>query len=133
MFKILGITGDVTKCECCGRDDLKRTVILGILDADRNVVDVTHYGSNCAAKATKFRSTGKGIESLAEQAQREADRAASQRIVEVNVNDVFPDLLWVVESIGQNGGSVDRLCFAKGTRNAIREYPNRIIEVRTAR
>jgi hypothetical protein len=133
MIKILGITNDVTCCECCGRADLKRTVILGRTDADGVVTDVLHYGSSCAARATKVRRTGKAIEALAEEAQRQAEEAHRNRTVVIDDNPA--DVLWVVESIGSNGGHVERLCYARGTLPAIRqwaraEYPYFMTDVR---
>lgn len=53
-FRILGTTQDVTNCECCGRVGLKKTVVLGVLDADGVVMCETHYGVDCAARATGF-------------------------------------------------------------------------------
>lgn len=50
-FVIMGIVDDVTTCECCGRSNLKRTVMLGETDADGNVENVTYYGTGCAAVA----------------------------------------------------------------------------------
>lgn len=45
-MKIYGINDEVTTCECCGRKNLKRTIVLG--DDEGNTV---HYGSDCAAHA----------------------------------------------------------------------------------
>lgn len=50
-FTVLGTTQDVTSCDCCGRDDLKKTVVLGVLDDDGSVLSETYYGAACAAKA----------------------------------------------------------------------------------
>ncbi len=44
-MKILGINDDVTVCECCGKKNLKKTVVL---DRDGEVL---HYGTDCAAAA----------------------------------------------------------------------------------
>ena len=44
MYKILGLTDEVTTCECCGKQNLKHTVVL---DNGENMV---HFGSSCAAK-----------------------------------------------------------------------------------
>lgn len=45
---ILGITDDVTVCECCGRDDLKRTVAISFDGAA-----AVYYGTTCAARSIK--------------------------------------------------------------------------------
>lgn len=46
MSKILGITNDVTTCECCGRSDLKATIVIG--NDDGTVLG--YFGSQCATK-----------------------------------------------------------------------------------
>ena len=51
--KIIGTTQDITDCECCGRTNLKKTVIVAVLDADGNTDSIAYYGTVCAAKATK--------------------------------------------------------------------------------
>lgn len=66
MVEILGITDDVIDCYCCGKTNLKKTVILKINDA------TTYYGVNCAARRLgKSKAT---IESQAITAQSLADR-----------------------------------------------------------
>ena len=45
---VLGITDDVTVCECCGRDDLKRTVAISFDGAA-----AVYYGTTCAARSLK--------------------------------------------------------------------------------
>jgi hypothetical protein len=45
MIKILGINDDVTTCECCGRTNLKKTVVLETDSGEK------HYGTQCAATA----------------------------------------------------------------------------------
>jgi len=51
-LRVMGITDDVTTCECCGRQNLKCTVALDKTDAEGNTTgEVVHYGRDCAAKA----------------------------------------------------------------------------------
>lgn len=45
MIKILGRNDDVTTCECCGKKNLKYTVVLGTEEGEK------HFGRDCAAKA----------------------------------------------------------------------------------
>lgn len=45
-MKILGINDDVTTCECCGRTNLKATVVL-----ETEHGDIRHYGRDCAARS----------------------------------------------------------------------------------
>jgi hypothetical protein len=136
-FKVLGISDDVTECHCCGKVNLKRTVILDVLDADGGVMDTVHYGRDCAAVALRFRN-GRAAEAVAVDARRKAEEEERTRVVVVGENPANPGCLWVVESVGGNGSSVSRLCFAKGTRSAIRtwastRYPTHEINVRVAR
>ena len=42
---ILGTTNDITTCECCGKTNLKKTVVLDVDGA------VLHYGIDCAGRA----------------------------------------------------------------------------------
>lgn len=56
-YRVKGTTDDITTCDCCGRTNLKKTVILAMLDADGNQEDQTYYGTACAAKATAQTST----------------------------------------------------------------------------
>lgn len=53
MFKILGTDDAVNTCDCCGKSNLKSTVIVEV-DGE-----VLHYGSVCATRHTKL--TGKEI------------------------------------------------------------------------
>lgn len=48
MAKILAITDERTICECCGKQGLKRTVVIEFEN------DVRYYGTTCAAKALNF-------------------------------------------------------------------------------
>lgn len=52
-MKVLGISDEVTTCECCGRQNLKRTVVLGSEDGQR------YYGTDCAAAALLGRKSSK--------------------------------------------------------------------------
>ena len=51
MTKVLSITDDTDTCECCGKTNLKRVVVL---DIDGSIV---RYGVNCAARATQMKKT----------------------------------------------------------------------------
>lgn len=79
-FRYIGVTDECVTCEKCGKADLKRTVVLGILDADGNTENVTYYGSTCAARALAEldgrRTTGRSVLALAEMAARKLQREA---------------------------------------------------------
>lgn len=51
MFKVLGLSDDVTTCDCCGKTNLKKTVVLDNGEA------TVFYGVDCAA--TVLRGTKK--------------------------------------------------------------------------
>ncbi|MFJ4988678.1 hypothetical protein ACIP9H_33375 [Streptomyces sp. NPDC088732] len=49
-----GVTDNVTTCDCCGRQKLKRTVVVVPLDADGNEDgDACYFGTGCAAVALR--------------------------------------------------------------------------------
>lgn len=46
-MNILGISDEVTTCECCGKSGMKRTVVISCGDG------MKFYGTSCASKAFK--------------------------------------------------------------------------------
>ena len=62
MNKILGINDEVTTCECCGRNDLKATVVIG--DEHGNIIG--RYGAMCAKR---FLGSGKTANKLTQLAR----------------------------------------------------------------
>jgi len=72
-MKLLGINDDVTTCECCGKANLKCTVVLSSDDG----MGQMHYGRDCAAKALSPRFPMSAIK-----VQRMAEKAAYQQAVE---------------------------------------------------
>lgn len=45
-FVFLGTTDEVTACDCCGKSNLKSTVVFDVAG------EIVHYGSTCAARHT---------------------------------------------------------------------------------
>ncbi len=84
-FKVLGISDEVTECHCCGRMDLKRTIILGILDADGTVIDQTHYGTECAAAALCCGAgdVRKQVKAVADETRRAAEAKRRAAMAEI--------------------------------------------------
>lgn len=72
-WKVLGINDDVTTCECCGKSNLKCTVVL------TNGEGEVHYGRDCAARAILPVIGGKpfGKPKTAEKMERMARDAAA--------------------------------------------------------
>jgi predicted metal-binding protein len=52
QIRVTGISFKVTTCECCGRSDLSKTVVLQEQESGR----VLHFGSTCAVNANKYDS-----------------------------------------------------------------------------
>lgn len=49
-YRVHGITDETDTCEVCGKVELKRVIMLGVLDADGNQEDIIYAGSTCAAR-----------------------------------------------------------------------------------
>lgn len=78
-YRVLGTTDEVTTCEICGRDELKGTIVLGVLDADGNVEAEMYAGSSCGAKAV-----GRKGRNAAAKLRDEADAATRKILDEAN-------------------------------------------------
>lgn len=106
----VGTTDDHTTCECCGRTDLKRTVIMRTLDADGNQIAQSFFGTTCAAKASGRKlSEIKAEAAEGDQAAREAEeRARRARARELDAewqawldaHSDAPDRLSQIEDLG---------------------------------
>ncbi len=68
---MLGTSDEVLQCECCGKPDLKKTIVLTIGEDS----DPVYYGSTCAAWALK----GRGIKIAGPKLQKLAERVAAAR------------------------------------------------------
>lgn len=64
-FTLLGVTDDVTDCDCCGKRDLKCTMALAEHDADGNAVGEVYYGRDCGARALGWGVTADRAEKAA--------------------------------------------------------------------
>lgn len=52
VYRIKGANDEVTTCQCCGRQNLKETVILEALDPEGTGTGaVVRFGTSCAARA----------------------------------------------------------------------------------
>lgn len=76
--KIIGTSEEVTTCECCGRSNLKRTVVLDIEGA------VRYFGCDCAARTYRSSSVrnlnGQDMKKLGEWANM-AKRYGTDRVI----------------------------------------------------
>lgn len=57
-MKVLGRNNDVTTCECCGKKNLKFTVVLGTEEGEK------HYGRDCAAKAMYGNNKSRSVKNV---------------------------------------------------------------------
>lgn len=73
MFTILGTDDSINTCDCCGRSNLKHTVIVQTEDGE-----ILHYGSVCATRHTKY-STKEIKGFLSEIQKREAEDYAQRK------------------------------------------------------
>jgi hypothetical protein len=97
-YRVKGSTGDVTTCQQCGRDELRGTVVLAILDAAGNEADVTYMGSSCAARATGW--TQADVRGRVKSAQAEARAAAELECRERHEADRAAFCAWVLAEYG---------------------------------
>lgn len=77
-YRYIGVTDDCVQCQQCGKQDLKSTIVLAILDTDGNDSEVTYYGSSCAARALGRPGKSQTAKILAE--ARSAHRQLAQRV-----------------------------------------------------
>lgn len=75
MFKVLGINDESTVCECCGKTNLKRTVVL-----ESESLGIVRYGVDCAGMALHGSKSAvnarKVVNAAKELARAEANRKA---------------------------------------------------------
>lgn len=132
QFKLIGIS-DETTCECCGKENLKLTVVLDRIDADGNGLGFVKFGRDCAARALKLRVTANRMERLAVEANLAAEKAARETVH--NVGESRSVINWIIESVGSNGGSFEFLAMANGSKAAVErwaedKFPAKAVHVR---
>lgn len=65
-FEVLGISDEVTACDCCGKSNLKRTVCIH----DNESGETKYFGTTCATAPVK----GFGVDKEVKEAINKADR-----------------------------------------------------------
>lgn len=106
LFRVLGTTDEVTRCDYCGRTELKGTVELELLDEDGGSEGTVFYGSGCAATAGK--RTVKDIRDeakAADEATRERRRA--EKDARSGVFTAARDA-WIAENVGPDAMDLPR-------------------------
>src|SRR5688572_10141384 len=85
MMKILAITDETSTCECCGKTNLKKVVVLQKEDGS-----VVRYGTDCAARAQGRKSNAVKVEvETAELVQRMLAKFAPEVAVKALHNRGF--------------------------------------------
>lgn len=84
-FRCVGINDDFNHCECCGRTDLKRVMMLVPLDADGNPEgEAAPYGTSCGAKLLGYAyATSKDKTTFRKDMEREAVLSEVERLRKV--------------------------------------------------
>lgn len=107
MFRVLGINDDVCTCECCGKQNLKCTVALSVLDADGNDSgEIVRYGRDCAALAVLGRKSAanvRHVENMAQAAMCAADCEARQKLARVAADKNRANYLYACTRRGLGG------------------------------
>lgn len=100
LAKVIGISDEVTTCECCGRTNLKRTVVIS--DGDGEV----YYGTECAARAMNL-SKAK-VESELSMLRRAAIYTAErERNIQHN-REMEEYRLWLPKTYGETRSNLER-------------------------
>jgi hypothetical protein len=95
-YRILGTNDEVTTCECCGRNGLKKTVVL--TDSEREV----RFGTECAARAMKVAK--RDVEAGVKTATADAARARREQIN--REEEVYGE--WLMKTYGDNRSTLER-------------------------
>ena len=94
-YTFVGTTDTVTLCGCCGRANLKGTVVLQGAD------DFVYFGSNCGAKALGM--TVKDFDNGAKSADKAAKAATAKRLQAISsAVAAHPDVvaaMWTVDRL----------------------------------
>ena len=90
MLRIISLSDTVTRCDCCGKSNLKKTVVLTSSDSNFPGSDeIQHFGQSCAqtalrnsgAKGYRNERTAKEMNTLAESAKTELAKAQCVELI----------------------------------------------------
>lgn len=86
VYEFLGTTADVTDCDCCGRHELKYTIVLRHLESG----DITNFGRACGARAL-----GWAVKDLDKTVRSEKTRKAQEESARYEAwQTAFDDAVW---------------------------------------
>jgi len=115
--KILGTSGDITSCECCGKSNLKKTVVIEF-DQD----GIKHYGTSCAARALGLKGTytakdaDKLIRDYSVKLERTARLQSAKESAQISANKFNEEFLVIPN--GLNYSSVRSSAFRFGVHGS---------------
>jgi hypothetical protein len=97
-YTFIGTTDERTTCDCCGRTNLKYTIVLNDNIDDQFVF----FGSQCGARALGW--TVKDFNNAAKSADKAAKKAAHLRSIEIaTLVENHPDVIAARKAIPQIG------------------------------
>jgi len=88
IYRVLGSTEEITTCDCCGKSNLKKTVIMGVLNTEGEVESECYFGVVCASRNAGRKA--KEIRREMIEADERKKRLAAKDIVEQVKNMVVP-------------------------------------------
>jgi hypothetical protein len=68
-MKILGITDEITSCDCCGRTNLKCTVVI-----EDDLGNLLHFGRTCASMAMGWGKSKEALKQIALQSKAQSSK-----------------------------------------------------------
>lgn len=103
-YVLAGLTDIVTTCECCGKSNLKRTVVLSLLNSEGEHSEYQFFGSQCAARALRWK-LGESDKKIQQKASDTLEKAVSDRCHEILSNKIefqeIKGVFWLRETLQQ--------------------------------
>lgn len=93
IYTVLGTTDTITTCECCGREELKKTVALR-----DDSGEITYFGVTCAAKAAKWTTKAMNAAVKAADNAKAAEQQARQNAAREEADRAYYD--WLAQKAG---------------------------------
>ena len=108
QVEYFGITDEVDECGHCGKQGLRKAVMLFVLDAEGNREELIYFGTTCAARALNLRNSQ--VMRAAEDAERtrqEKIRRLTLQLTDMDPMGRFPmETRRVWGAATRNGGTV---------------------------
>lgn len=79
-MKYVGVTDEITVCECCNKSNLKKAVVL------QQEGEYKFFGMTCAARALGYNSTPSGTKTILERLHIEERTTVTKEILQFKIN-----------------------------------------------